>query len=172
MFRKWQRSEMAWEQAYREGATMLDVEGRVAEIKKQAYKGHRVVGADMTAEPRVQKRAFKATCKERWDAAKAGVGTELVPTQEQANWPAQRRLMYDRDDGTIHRVAHVGWHDEHQCIVVWIYLMADKDTQMPKVAGKTLDQDQCEAVNMADSVEMINDCNEARRAGELPFDAE
>ena len=116
--------------------------------------------------------AFKATCKERWDAAKAGVGTELVPTQEQANWPAQRRLMYDRDDGTIHRVAHVGWHDEHQCVVAWIYLMADKDTQMPKVAGKTLDQDQCEAVNMADSVEMIKDYNEARRAGELPFDAE
>ena len=27
---------------------------------EQAYKGHRVVGADMTAEPRVQKRAFKA----------------------------------------------------------------------------------------------------------------
>ena len=50
--------------------------------------------------------------------------------------------------------------------------MTDKDTQMPKIAGKTLDQDQCEAVNMADSVEMINDYNEARRAGELPFDAE
>ena len=77
--------------------------------------------------------------------------------------------MFGRDDGTIHRVAHVGWHGEHRCIVAWIYPMADKDTQMPKAAGEALDQGQCGAVNMADSVGMINDYNEARRAGELPF---
>ena len=65
-----------------------------------------------------------------------------------------------------------GGHDEHKCVVAWIYLMADKDTQMPKVASYKLDQDECETVNMADSVEMINDYNEARQAGELPFDAE
>ena len=31
----------------------------------------------------------------------------------------------------------------------------------------TLDQDKCEAVNMADSVEMINDYNEARQVVEV-----
>eukprot|EP00937_MAST-01D_sp_MAST-1D-sp2_P004288 g4288.t1 len=47
--------------------------------------------------------------------------------------------------------------------------MHDNDTPMPKLAGKKLDQDECEPVNMADTVQMINDYNEALTDCNLPF---
>eukprot|EP00937_MAST-01D_sp_MAST-1D-sp2_P004633 g4633.t1 len=117
LFRKWQRSEMAWERAYREGATMLDVHAKVKEIKERTYKSHRVLLAEVDAEPRARKAQFKATTKQRWDAAEAGVTMKLVPAPEQAGWPAKRQLVLDTDDNTVHRITHVGWHDKQQCVV-------------------------------------------------------
>ena len=94
---------------------------------------------------------------------------KLVPTPEQANWPAKRQLMFDTDDNSVHRITHVGWHDEQQCVVAWFYEMGDVGTPMPKVAGKKLNQDECDICNMVDAAEMINDYENALAAGTLPF---
>ena len=68
------------------------------------------------------------------------------------------------------RVAHVGYHGEHKCVVAWVYQMVDADTVMPKVAGKKLDQDQCDVCTMADAEIMISDYHAALELGELPFE--
>ena len=77
--------------------------------------------------------------------------------------------MLDTDDNTVHRITHVGWHDEQKCVVAWFYEMEGVDTPMPKVGGKKLDQDECAICNIADATEMINDYENALAAGTLPF---
>ena len=164
---------MAYEQAYRDGATAVNVEGKVREIKRKTYKSHRTadrVGARVVAGRAERKAAVKALAQERWEAAAAGVTTSIVPTKEQAQWPAERRLMLDTTDGSVHRIVHVGWHDEQRCVVAWFYPMSDARTPMPKVGGTKLDQDECEYCNMADAVQMINDFNEAEISDTLPFE--
>ena len=102
--------------------------------------------------------------------AEAGVTTTLVPTPEQQQWPAQRKLLFDSTDGTVHRIVHVGWHEEHRCVVSWFYQLSDASTMMPKVAGRKLDQDECSVANMQDTAAMMADYQDALVNNALPFE--
>ena len=117
-----------------------------------------------------RKRAFPKAASEKWVTAEAGETTTLAPTNAQAQWPAERRLLYDVEDRTVHRVAHVGYHEEHKCVVAWIYEMTCADTVMPKVAGKKLNQDLCDVCTVADAETMIRDYHDALERDELPFE--
>ena len=121
-------------------------------------------------ERRARKRQFKAALPERWAAAEAGVTTTLVLTPEQQQWPAQRKLLFDSTDGTVHRIVHVGWHEEHRCVVSWFHQLSDASTVMPKVAGRKLDQDECSVANMQDTAAMMADYQDALVNNALPFE--
>jgi hypothetical protein len=137
MFRQWQRSEMAWEKAYREGATIVNVEGNVKQIKEKEYKSHRtMLKAAMPSAPR--KKQFKATAPQNW-AVNVDEVLEHVPTPEQEGWVQERRLMLDSTDGAIMRLVHVGWHEDQECVVFWYYEMGASDTRMPRAGPNKLD---------------------------------
>ena len=164
MFRQWQRAEMVYEQAYREGATILTVEGRVQEIKKKTYKSHRAAPAAPPAEGS-RKRQIGAISASRI-ATEIDMVLEPDPTHKE--WVRQMLPIWDDESECVCRLVHVAWNVESGGIQGWFYECESFADPMP-MRGKYVDTDRCLYASIADIEPMHDEDLAKKKAGTLPW---
>jgi hypothetical protein len=177
LFRKWQRTEQQWEEAYRTGATQINVEGRVQQIKKTLYASHRVAPAAPPA-PKSRKRSIGKISKA---AHKQHVvlddDYEMAPERKHTQWVKEMKLLYEKDDGTVHRLVDVAWCDDcadgeggvESAMIGWTYECESWSSHMPSRCGK-LDYSRCYPYPIADVEQMVEDYAAAKAAKQLPWE--
>ena len=177
LFRKWQRTEQQWEEAYRTGATQINVEGRVQQIKKTLYASHRVAPA-APPPPKSRKRSIGQISKmAHQQHVVLDDDFEKAPERKHKQWVKEMKLLYEKDDGTVHRLVDVAWCDDcadgeggvESAMIGWTYECQSWSSHMPSRCGK-LDYSRCYPYPITDVEQMVEDYAEAKAAGKLPWE--
>ena len=177
LFRKWQRTEQQWEEAYRTGATQINVEGRVQQIKKTLYASHRVAPA-APPPPKSRKRSIGQISKmAHQQHVVLDDDFEKAPERKHKQWVKEMKLLYEKDDGTVHRLVDVAWCDDcadgeggvESAMIGWTYECESWSSHMPSRCGK-LDYSRCYPYPITDVEQMVEDYAEAKAAGKLPWE--
>ena len=131
--------------AYRAGATILNVEGRVQELKGKQYASHRQVSASALA-PSVRKQQLPVKIV---SPAAVQHDMELVPEPWMREWVRELKLIYDDESQRVCRLVHVAWNADHKALVGWFHEVESLTTPAP-MKGKYVDTDRCLWALMSD----------------------
>ena len=101
---------------------------------------------------------------------------EKAPECKHKQWVKEMKLLYEKDDGTVHRPVDVAWCDDcadgeggvESAMIGWTYECESWSSHMPSRCGK-LDYSRCYPYPITDVEQMVEDYAVAKEAGQLPW---
>ena len=79
------------------------------------------------------------------------------------------KLLYEKDDLTVHRLIDVAWCEDTNRMIGWTYECESWSSRVPSRCGK-LDYSRCYPYPIEDAEEMVEDYAAAKEAKELPWE--
>ena len=147
------------------------------QIKMRLYASHRVVPAAPPA-PKSRKRSIGQISKTAHEQhVVLDDGFEKAPDRKHTQWVKEMKLLYEKDDGTVHRLVDVAWCDDcadgdggvESRMIGWTYECANWASHMPSRCGK-LDYSRCYPYPIEDIKQMARDNKEAKDFKTLPWE--